>query len=119
MKFRQVALVLATAAVLAPVISNASPENAALKACARAFAASLASPGAAAPAFKVDYRGGHSFGSMLEFYSREYTFDLHANDQKTGLPVARASCTTDSSGVVTALSPMPLNAAPAALAARL
>ena len=118
MKYRQVALILAAAAVLAPAISNASPEKAALNACARAFASSLAAPGSAAPAFKVAY-GGVVTGSMLAFYAREYDFELRANDPKTGLPVARANCTTDARGTVIALSPLPLEAVPAALAARL
>jgi hypothetical protein len=86
-------------------MSHASPETQALDACARAFASSLASPGAAAPAFKVAYRGNQSYGSTLEFYAREFTFDLNANDPKTGLPIARASCSTDSHGVVVALLP--------------
>jgi hypothetical protein len=119
MKYRKVALLLAAAAALAPAISNASPERAALDACARAFASSLAAPGSAAPAFKVAYRGGQVAGSMLAFYAREYTFELRANDPKTGLPVARANCSTDARGAVTALSPLPLEAEPAALAARL
>jgi hypothetical protein len=119
MKYRRVALILAAAAALAPAISNASPERAALDACARAFASSLAAPGSAAPAFKVAYRGSQSAGSMLEFYAREFSFDLQANDPKTGLTVARASCSTNARGAVIALSSLPLEAAPAALAAKL
>jgi hypothetical protein len=119
MKYRKVSLILAAAAVLAPAISNASPERAALDACARAFASSLATPGTAAPTFKVAYRGSQSAGSMLAFYAREYSFDLRANDPKTGQPVARASCSTDARGAVVALSSLPLHAAPATLAAQL
>jgi hypothetical protein len=119
MNVRQIGLAVATIAVLAPAISNASPERNALNACARAFASSLASPGAAAPAFKVAYHGNIYTGSMLEFYTREYTFDLHANDPKTGLPIARASCSTDTRGAVVALSAVPLETMQATLAARL
>ena len=119
MKYRKVALILAAAAALVPAISNASPERAALNACARAFASSLATPGTAAPAFKVAYRGSLSAGSMLAFYAREYTFDMRANDPKTGLPLARASCSTNARGAVIALSSLPLQAAPATLAAQL
>jgi hypothetical protein len=119
MKFRKSALAAATLAVLAPAISNASPEKAAVDACARAFASSLAAPGAAAPAFKVDYRNAAYSGSMLQFYARQYSFEMHANSKKTGLPVARASCSTDSHGTVVVLSPMPLDAARSVLAARL
>jgi len=105
MNLRRISLIAVVIAAAAPAISNASPEKAALDACARAFASSLASPGKAAPAFKVAYRGSQSTGSMLEFYTLEYTFDLHANDLKTGLPIARASCSTDSHGTVVALHP--------------
>jgi hypothetical protein len=119
MKYRKVALILAAAAALVPAISNASPERAALDACARAFASSLAAPGSAAPAFKVAYRSSPSAGSMLEFYAREYVFDLYANDPKTGLPLARANCSTNARGAVIALTSVPLEAAPAALAAKL
>jgi len=119
MNFRKLALAAATLAVLAPAISNASPEKAAVDACARAFASSLAAPGAAAPAFKVDYRNAPYSGSMLQFYNRQYTFELHANSKKTGLPVASASCSTDSRGMVVALSPIPLDAARSVLDARL
>ena len=121
MKSRHIGLGLALAAVaaLTPVISNASPEKAALNACARAFASSLAAPGAATPAFKLAYHSNEFAGSMLEFYTREYTFDLNANDLKTGLPIARASCSTDAHGAVVALSSIPLDAAHPAVAARL
>jgi len=119
MNLRKIGLAVATTAVLAPAISNASPERDALNACARAFASSLASPGAAAPTFKVAYHSNIHTGSMLEFYTRAYTFDLHANDPKTGSPIARASCSTDPRGAVVALSAVPLDAAQATLAARL
>jgi len=119
MNFRKISLTAATFAVLIPTLSQASPERAALKACASAFASSLASPGAAVPAFKVDYRGNRSTGSMLEFYTREYTFELHASDPKTGAAIARASCSTDLHGAVLTLSPLPLDVEHSALAARL
>jgi hypothetical protein len=103
-------LVLAAAALVAltPVISHASPERTALNSCARAFAASFASPGATVPAFKVNYRSNQASGSLLTFYTREYTFELYANDPKTGLPIGRASCATDSHGAVTELLPLRL-----------
>jgi hypothetical protein len=119
MKSRQFGLLLASIAALVPVASNASPEKTALNACARAFASSLAAPGSAAPAYKVAYMASEYTGSMLAFYAREFTFDLHANDLKTGLPIARASCSVDSHGTVIALSPVPLNAVRAGMAAKL
>jgi hypothetical protein len=118
MNFRKITFAVATIAAFAPVISNASPERAALDACAHAFASSLAAPGTAAPTYKVDYRGIRHVGSVTEFYAREYTFDLYANDQKTGLPIAHARCSTDTRGAVVALSSIPLEA-PRSLAAKL
>jgi hypothetical protein len=119
MKFRHIALVAASIAALAPAISNASPEKAALNACAHAFASSLAAPGAAVPSYKVAYRDNRFAGSMLEFYTREYTFELNANDIKTGLPIARASCSTDSHGAVVSLSSIPVDAEHRSFAAQL
>jgi hypothetical protein len=118
MKFRKISLSAAACAVLVPALSQAGPERDALKACAQAFAASLATPGAPVPAFKVNYRGNQSTGSMLQFYNREYTFDLHADDAKTGTAIARASCSTDMHGAVLSLSPVPLFIERPALAAR-
>jgi hypothetical protein len=119
MNIRRIGLAAATFAILVPTLSQASPERDALKACAQAFASSLASPGATVPAFRVNYRGTLSTGSLLELYNREYTFDLHANDPKTGTAVARASCTTDMRGAVLTLSPVPLTAEHPTMAARL
>ena len=82
----------------------------------------IAAPGPAQieiDANKVNYRGNPSTGSMLEFYNREYTFDLHANDPKTGSAIARASCSTDIHGAVVTLSPLPFDIEHPALAARL
>jgi hypothetical protein len=110
MKFRYISLAIATIAVLAPTLSNASPEKTALNACARAFASSLASPGNAVPAFKVAYLDTRSAVPMFDFYDRQYVFDLHANNEKTGTAIARARCTTDMHGAVTALSSVPLEA---------
>ena len=118
MRNRKIALAAVAIAALAPAVSNASPERAALKACAGAFASSLASPGRAGPAFKIDYRD-LSTGSMLEFYVHTFTFELHANDSKTGLPIARASCSANARGAVTALASMPLETEHPALAAKL
>jgi|SRR5580698_10851296 len=108
MNLRNTALTAAAIAALVPAIGNATPESDAINACARAFATTLAPPGADAPAYKVSYRSGQHFGSMLEFYARDHTFDLHVNDRKTGLAVARASCTTDAHGSVVAFAPVSL-----------
>jgi hypothetical protein len=118
MNFRTLLLGAATIAVLSPALSFASPENAALGACTRAFAASMASPGSSAPAFKVQYRNGQARSAIAEYYSNhEFTFYLQANDPKTGATLARATCTADSRGIQAALSAAPL-ASETTLAAR-
>ncbi|HXA36542.1 MAG TPA: hypothetical protein VNW26_09440 [Steroidobacteraceae bacterium] len=106
MKFRLLGLAAAFAAI-APAICTASPEQDALNACAHAFASSLASPGALTPTYKVVYGGYRYAESVTDFFARQYTFELHANDQKTGQLIARASCATDLHGNVVALSAIP------------
>jgi hypothetical protein len=118
MKFRIIGLALATIASAAPAISQASTEKDALNSCVRTFAASLAAPGTAAPAYKVEYRGNQYVQSMAEAYRRGYTFHLFARSAKTGLPLAQASCETDSHGAVVAMSPLPAQTPLPALAAQ-
>ena len=109
MILRKVALAAATIAALSPIISNASPERISAKACASAFASSIAAPGAGAPAYKLAFRGTTS-SALSDFYPSDFTFTLEARDPKTGLPIARAVCSTDYRGTVTTISAVPLNA---------
>jgi hypothetical protein len=102
---------LTIAAVLSPIVCMASPESAALSACARAFASSLAAAGSPTPAFKVVYGGERGANSAVDFFARTYTFDLQARNQKTGMPIARASCSADLRGSIISLSSIPLDAA--------
>jgi hypothetical protein len=113
MNFRKISLAAATTAALVPALSNAASEKSAVEACARAFASSLGTADAAAPTYKVDYRGIQYVESVADMYSRGYTFHLIAKSRKTGLPIAQASCATDKHGVVVALSPLPQDSAPA------
>jgi hypothetical protein len=116
MMIRKIVLAAATIAALSPAISNASPEKASAKACATAFAASIATPGTTAPAYKFAYRGGMST-SLADFYPTEYSFTLEAHDPKTGASIARAVCTTDYRGIVTTIASVPLDAKAPTLAA--
>jgi hypothetical protein len=76
----------------------------------------MSAPGGVAPDFKLAYRD--SVGSALSaFYATDYTFTLEAHDAKTGAAIARASCSTDYRGVVTAIEVLPLDAKTAAVAA--
>jgi hypothetical protein len=119
MIIRTLILGAASIAALSPCVSFASPENAALDACTRAFAASIAPPGSSAPAFKLKYRGGSVGSSILDYYSsHEYTFYLQAHDPKTGATLASATCTSDMRGTQIALNPTPPSGSEATLAAR-
>jgi hypothetical protein len=110
----------ASAAVLSTSISHASTQNAALNACARAFAASLASPGSDTPSFKLKYLGSQPGSTFDDYYSgHEYRFDLQAQNPKTGLTLARATCTADTRGTRVALTSTPLDGQETILAARL
>jgi hypothetical protein len=119
MNFRTLILGVASIAALSPAVSFASPENTALGACTRAFAASMASPGSGAPAFKVKYLSGQAQSAIAEYYSsREFTIYLQARDLKTGATLGRAMCTADMRGTLVALTATPLNGSEATLAAR-
>jgi hypothetical protein len=100
-----------------PSMSNAATETTALQACAKAFAGSIASPGTAAPAFKLNYRHGEESGVLAQYYGRQYTFVLTAQDPKTGLTVASATCSANFGGTVLALTSTPIDSSDARLAA--
>jgi hypothetical protein len=119
MNYRTLLFAAASIAALSPSLSQASTENAALGACARAFAASMAPPGSGAPSFKLKYRSSQAGSSIVDYYSsHEYTFYLQARDLKTGLTLARATCTADTRGTQIALTATPLDEPQATLAAR-
>jgi hypothetical protein len=116
MTIRKLLLAAASVAAISPAVSHATPENTALKACAQAFASSLAS-GSAVPAYKLKYLNS-SVGALADYYgSREYTFDLQARSSQTGLTLARATCFADARGAVV-LKATPREVSPA-LAAQL
>jgi hypothetical protein len=99
-----------TAASILPAVCNASPGSMSAKACASAFAASIAAPGGSPPAYRLAYRG--TIGSALDdFYPSDITFTLEARAPKTGLTIARAVCSTNFRGIVTTISAVPLDAA--------
>ena|SRR5271163_2180823 len=117
MDIRKCTLAAAAIAAISPSISSANTESVALNACARAFASSIAAPGSAAPAYKVDYRG-HAESALTSYYRSEYTFYLRAHDPKTGLTLARATCSADNGGKIVALRSEPSDALSPALAAQ-
>ncbi|MGO9514842.1 MAG: hypothetical protein ACLP2F_14565 [Steroidobacteraceae bacterium] len=119
MNIRRIGLAVITVAALTPTISNASPEKASFDACVVAFEKSIATPGAAVPAYKVIYRGSRFDSAITQYFATGYTYDLEAHNPKTGVTLARARCSTDRRATVIALSPLPLDAHAPALAAQL
>jgi len=105
---RNALLAVVTIAALSPTVSNATPERKSAHACADAFASTIAAPGSN-PAYKLTF-GGNTSSILEDFYPTNYTFTLEARDPKTGLAVARALCSTNSRGAVTAISAVPLTA---------
>jgi hypothetical protein len=102
-----IALAIVSAAALSPVVSEASPRTDSVNACAREFASSMAVAGASAPRYKLDYHGGRLSGSIAGYFPTGDVFDLEARNS-TGMVIARARCSTNSSGAIVAFSPMPL-----------
>jgi len=102
MNIRKLSLAIVTVAALAPVVASASPEDAALNACAKAFAASIAAPGTT-PAYKVSY--AHNIASpVTDYYARTYTFTMKAQNAKSGNSFASATCSADTKGEVLTLT---------------
>jgi hypothetical protein len=109
MQTRRLGLALIALAAVAPAVSQAWPGKTPLEACVNAFEKTLVSSDEVQPKFKVVHGRDDEFMSALErYYSLGYTFDLQANDPKTGEVVAQARCLTDNRGKVSSLSPLPL-----------
>jgi hypothetical protein len=116
MTIRKFLLTAASLAALSPAISNAAPEDTALKACAQAYASSLAT-GSGTPTFKLKYQSEFT-GTLAYYGSHDYTFDLQARNPKTGLVLGRATCSADIRGTISALTATPLEASSALAAPR-
>jgi hypothetical protein len=108
MNKRTFGLAIAAASLLSPALSQAG-QRTSLNACVNAFERSLDAPAGASHNFKV-VLAGDRFGDALSelFFPSTYTFDLAANDPKTGKVYARARCLTDDRGTVESLAPLPL-----------
>jgi hypothetical protein len=120
MHIRTLLIAAVSLAALAPAVSNAGPENAALKTCTAAFASSLkTAKGSDSPAVKLNYHSGAPSSQIAEYYTRDYTFFLKANDPITGAPMARATCSATTAGVLLSLSATPIDAAGTVLAAKM
>jgi hypothetical protein len=116
MNGRKLRLIIIAGAALAPAISNAASEKTAFDSCVSAFEASMAATGTGASKYKVLHRGNRFSGAIAEYFSTEYTYELMARNPLTGAALARARCTADGRGSVSALSPLPLESKAPALA---
>jgi hypothetical protein len=104
MNIRKLSLAITAIVAISPVVASASPEDVALNACAKAFAASVAAPGAAVPAFKLNYAQRHFVSPVSDFYTHNYTFTMKAQNPKTGTAFASATCSADTRGEVLELT---------------
>lgn len=102
MNIRNLSLAFVTIAAIFPVVASAAPEDAALNACAKAFAVSIGAP-AAAPVYKLRYAQMH-VDPVTDYYARNYTFNMKAQSAKTGTAFATATCSADSHGDVVELT---------------
>jgi hypothetical protein len=117
MQIRTFLLAGAFAAALSPVVSSAaSPERAALNACANALASNVASAGGATT-YQLKYQRSSS-GPLADYYGHGYTFYLQARDATSGKTLGRATCSANRRGSITAFTPVPLEPSTLALATR-
>jgi hypothetical protein len=102
MNIRHLSMSIAAMAALSPALTQAAPASA--RACAAAFADTLASHGIGGPKFKFDYSGAYASGGLASFYPDERRFELQALDAKSGAPLLHATCSTDLHGKVTVVT---------------
>ena len=117
MTMRRLGLSLAALAAVCPAVSQAWPAKASLDACVSAFEKTLAQSQDGGHAFKVVYDRDQFSSSVADYFPTTYTFDLQANNVKTGEVVARVRCEAGRRGIV-ALSPLDATQAPARVAQR-
>ncbi len=118
MKIRLLGLSIAAFAAVSPAVCNAWPAKASLNACVNAFEKTLAPSDEVNHAFKVVYSSEQFASSIADYYPASHTFELQANDPKTGTIVARVRCSADSHGSVALTSLLDSVQAPARVAQR-
>lgn len=109
---------IAAVAALQPATSRASSDDAALGACAKVFAAGLATRATPATGYRIAFANRGYVETVAQYEAGIYTYDVVALDAKSGVAIASATCTVDETGAVTALSYVPLTVDAPALAAR-
>jgi hypothetical protein len=118
MTIRRFAPLVAALAAVCPAVSNAWPAKAPLDACVNAFAKTLAPADQASHVFKVVYGRQPWASSIADYYQTSFTFELWANDRKSGAVLARARCSADRHGGVALTSLLDSTQTPARVAQR-
>jgi hypothetical protein len=118
MTIRHFGLSIAALAAVSPAVCNALPAKASLDACVTAFEKTLAASDDVNHAFKVVYGSEGFTSSIADYYPTSYTFELQANNAKTGAVVARVRCLADRHGSVALTSLLDSTQAPARVAQR-
>jgi hypothetical protein len=118
MDIRHLGLSIAALAAVCPAVCNAWPAKASLDACVTAFEKTLASADEASHVFKVKYESQQSATSIADYYPTSYTFDLQANNSKTGQVMARVRCVADRSGSIALTALLEPSQGPARVAQR-
>lgn len=118
MTIRLFGLSIAAVAAVSPAVCNAWPAKTSLDACVTAFEKTLAPADEVRHAFKVVYDGEQFSSSIADFYPTSYTFDLQANNSKTGAVVARVRCSADRHGSIALTSLLDAPQSPARVAQR-
>jgi hypothetical protein len=110
---------LATLASVPAILSAecaAASDRASLDACAKVFAAGLATHGMPADKFRISFMGRGYVETAAQYEAGIYTYTVTARDSQSGAVMATANCNVDADGAVTALSYLGFQAP--ALAAR-
>jgi hypothetical protein len=118
MTIRHFGLSIAALAAVYPAVCNAGSAKASLDACVTAFERTLTPADEAGRAFKVVYARDAFTSSIADYYPTSYTFDLQANNARTGAVVARVRCSADRHGGVALTALLDSTQAPARVAQR-
>jgi len=108
---------IAAVPTLLPAVCSAADE-ASLTACAKVFAAGLATHGMPAEKYRISFVNRGYVETTAQYEDGIYTYDVTARDPQSGAVMASATCKVDESAAVTALTYRTLGLSVPALAAR-
>jgi|GEM_PF-5346137 hypothetical protein len=108
---------IAAVPTLLPAVCGAADE-ASLNACAKVFAAGLATHGMPVENYRISFVNRGYVETAAEYDAGIYTYDVTARDPKSGAVMASATCNVDEGAAVTALTYRTFGVPVPALAAR-